>query len=332
MFLLAPITLAVLAVIAAITMLGAALAALAQDDIKRVLAYSTVSQLAYMLAALAVGSRDAAVFHLLAHAAFKALLFLAAGAVIHARRNESDAARWVGCAGDAASRSSTMTLGLAALVGVPPLAGFFSKESVLGCGRGDGVRARRGPVVRLGRLARPRRRPDHRRGHRRVLPRGCGCGRSSAGRMPRRTRPHATPAAMRWPLVLLAVPTVALGVVGLRAEWLPTWLGPVLEPESLAPAPITAAAAVVLALRRGGSGCTPSGVSEPAQDPTLALPPLLRDSFATGFGLDAVVRPACSCVRCVRRLATSSASTTTWSTRPYAARVAMLSGWADGCG
>ena len=83
-FLLSPTTLAVLAVIAAITMLGAALAALAQDDIKRVLAYSTVSQLAYMLAALAVGSADAATFHLLTHAAFKALLFLAAGAVIHA--------------------------------------------------------------------------------------------------------------------------------------------------------------------------------------------------------------------------------------------------------
>ena len=83
-FLAAPATLVALAVMAAVTMLGSALAALAQDDIKRVLAYSTISQLAYMIGALAVGDGGAAVFHLLSHGAFKALLFLAAGVVIHA--------------------------------------------------------------------------------------------------------------------------------------------------------------------------------------------------------------------------------------------------------
>ncbi len=84
LYLASPVALAVLAVIAATTMVLGACAALAQDDIKRVLAWSTVSQLAYMAGALAVGSAPAALFHLLTHAAFKALLFLAAGAVIHA--------------------------------------------------------------------------------------------------------------------------------------------------------------------------------------------------------------------------------------------------------
>ena len=84
--------LVVLAVMAAVTMVGSALAALAQDDIKRVLAYSTIGQLGYMTGALAVGDRGAAVFHLLSHGAFKALLFLAAGVIIHAAGTNSLAA------------------------------------------------------------------------------------------------------------------------------------------------------------------------------------------------------------------------------------------------
>ena len=88
MFLAASGVLTAMAVIACITMLGAAVIALAQNEVKRVLAWSTVSQLAYMVAALAVGSRDAAVFHLLAHAFFKALLFLAAGCG-HSRGREA---------------------------------------------------------------------------------------------------------------------------------------------------------------------------------------------------------------------------------------------------
>src|SRR4029079_3307475 len=130
-FLLAPTTLAVMAVIACVTMLGAALSALAQDDIKRVLAYSTVSQLAYMLGALAVGSATAATFHLLTHAAFKALLFLAAGSVIHAVGTNL-MPDMGGLRRAMPVTFATMTLGLAALVGLAPMAGFFSKEAVLG--------------------------------------------------------------------------------------------------------------------------------------------------------------------------------------------------------
>ncbi|MFE0649199.1 NADH-quinone oxidoreductase subunit L [Streptomyces sp. NPDC059534] len=123
----------VLAVMAAVTMVGSALAALAQDDIKRVLAYSTIGQLGYMAGALAVGDRGAAVFHLLSHAAFKALLFLAAGTVIHAAGTNSLTAmsRMSGLAKRVPDAYWTMTVALLALAAIPPFAGFFSKEAVL---------------------------------------------------------------------------------------------------------------------------------------------------------------------------------------------------------
>ncbi|MER7514837.1 NADH-quinone oxidoreductase subunit L [Streptomyces sp. NPDC126499] len=125
--------LTVLAVMAAVTMVGSALAALAQDDIKRVLAYSTIGQLGYMAGALAVADRGAAVFHLLSHGAFKALLFLAAGAVIHAAGTNSLSAmsRMSGLTKRVPDAYWTMTVGLLALAAIPPFAGFFSKEAVL---------------------------------------------------------------------------------------------------------------------------------------------------------------------------------------------------------
>ncbi|MFE4962092.1 NADH-quinone oxidoreductase subunit L [Streptomyces sp. NPDC056660] len=124
----------VLAVVGAVTMVGSALAALAQDDIKRVLAYSTIGQLGYMTGALAVGDRGAAVFHLLSHGAFKALLFLAAGVVIHAAGTNSLAvmSRTSGLRERVPDAYWTMTVALLALAAIPPFSGFFSKESVLG--------------------------------------------------------------------------------------------------------------------------------------------------------------------------------------------------------
>lgn len=124
----------VLAVMAAVTMAGSALAALAQDDIKRVLAYSTIGQLGYMTGALAVGDRGAAVFHLLSHGAFKALLFLAAGVIIHAAGTNSLAAmsRMKDLRHRVPDAYWTMTVALLALAAIPPFSGFFSKESVLG--------------------------------------------------------------------------------------------------------------------------------------------------------------------------------------------------------
>ncbi|MEV4176179.1 NADH-quinone oxidoreductase subunit L [Nonomuraea sp. NPDC049709] len=123
-------TLDVLAVIAALGMLGAALAALAQDDLKRVLAYSTVSQLAYMAGGLAAGSDTAAIFHLLTHGAFKALLFLCAGAVIH-HVGSNLMTQMGGMRRELPVTFVTMTIGFAALMGIPPVSGFFSKDGVL---------------------------------------------------------------------------------------------------------------------------------------------------------------------------------------------------------
>ncbi|MFG2770412.1 NADH-quinone oxidoreductase subunit L [Streptomyces sp. NPDC048350] len=125
--------LTVLAVMAAVTMVGSALAALAQDDIKRVLAYSTIGQLGYMAGALAVADRGAAVFHLISHGAFKALLFLAAGAIIHAAGTNSLSAmsRMSGLTKRVPDAYWTMTVALLALAALPPFAGFFSKEAVL---------------------------------------------------------------------------------------------------------------------------------------------------------------------------------------------------------
>ncbi|MCC9709059.1 NADH-quinone oxidoreductase subunit L [Streptomyces sp. MNU76] len=126
--------LVVLAAMAALTMAGSGLAALAQDDIKRVLAYSTIGQLGYMTGALAVGDRGAAVFHLLSHGAFKALLFLAAGVIIHASGTNSLAAmsRMSHLRARVPDAFWTMTVALLALAAIPPFSGFFSKESVLG--------------------------------------------------------------------------------------------------------------------------------------------------------------------------------------------------------
>ncbi|MDQ0776665.1 NADH-quinone oxidoreductase subunit L [Streptomyces aurantiacus] len=126
--------LVVLAVMAAVTMAGSALAALAQDDIKRVLAYSTIGQLGYLTGALAVGDRGAAVFHLLTHGAFKALLFLAAGVIIHAAGTNSLAAmsRMKDLRARVPDAYWTTTVALLALAAIPPFSGFFSKEAVLG--------------------------------------------------------------------------------------------------------------------------------------------------------------------------------------------------------
>ncbi|GGV10787.1 NADH dehydrogenase [Actinomadura cremea] len=129
-FAAAPAALAVLGVLAVVSMVGAALAALAQDDLKRVLAYSTISQLGVMAAGLAVGAHTPAIFHLLAHGAFKALLFLAAGCVI-VTTGTNMLARYGGLRHGMPITFWSMTIGFGALAGVPPLSGWFSKDSVI---------------------------------------------------------------------------------------------------------------------------------------------------------------------------------------------------------
>lgn len=131
LFLLAPVSLAVVAVIGALTAIFAASIGLVQNDIKRVLAYSTVSQLGYMFLGCGVGAFAAGIFHLMTHAFFKALLFLGSGSVIHALSGEQDIRKMGGIAKKVPLTHATFLVGALAIAGFPGLAGFFSKDEIL---------------------------------------------------------------------------------------------------------------------------------------------------------------------------------------------------------
>ncbi|HEU4675935.1 MAG TPA: NADH-quinone oxidoreductase subunit L [Motilibacteraceae bacterium] len=316
--------LAVVAVVAAVTMVGSALVALVQVDLKRVLAWSTVSQLAYMFGGVAVAAPTAALFHLLSHAAFKALLFLAAGAVMH----ELGTALMQDMGGLRRAMpvtAATTAVGLGALAGVPPLAGFWSKDAVLAAAEDRAVHG--GPVPHwVGWL---------------VLVAGLltvGLTAAYATRVwlrafagPRRgaSPVHEAPGLMRWPLVLLAVPTVLLGLLALPG-WLTRAVGfdaPVPPGTALtfvwgqapstpeaqvrvpgaagaALAPSAATAAVGLLLLLAGAGAVWAvWRRDPSADPALALG-RVRPVLARAFGVDAVydrliVRPVDALARLV---------------------------------
>ncbi len=204
LFLAAPNVLSVIAWVGAFTALLAATLALVQEDIKRVLAYSTVSQLGYMMAALGAGAPLAGFFHLVTHGFFKALLFLAAGAVIHAVHT-NDMFR-MGQLGGAMPKTATVfVIGALALAGIPPLSGFFSKEAVLA-----GV-WHAGLVLPFLMLALT------------VLLTALYMFRAiflAFYGSPRATgHPHDPPAVMLGPLWVLAVASVGAGVLG--TEWIP---------------------------------------------------------------------------------------------------------------
>jgi NADH-quinone oxidoreductase subunit L len=331
-FLLAPTTLAVMAVIACVTMLGGALAALAQDDIKRVLAYSTVSQLAYMLGALAVGSATAASFHLLTHAAFKALLFLAAGSVIHAVG--SNLMREAGGLRRAMPVTfATMTIGLAALAGLPPFSGFFSKEAVLGAA--EEAARHDGPVASWAAWL--------------VLVVGLltvGVTAAYVTRLwlmtffdaPRgRIAVHESSPAMRWPLIVLAVPAALIGFVGLQDQWLSRWLninqgGPAGTtggegpPNPLHIGALTSTASVVLALI-GFAVVLLVWRRAPAEDPMrlAGIQPLLAHAFYVDDLYDRLfVRPVRLAARAVRWTDDEVVITTVEGSGRGATRLAVL--------
>jgi NADH-quinone oxidoreductase subunit L len=298
-----PAALATLGVMAAITLLLGAFAATAQDDLKRVLAWSTVSQIGYMTGALAVGAPAAALFHLLTHAAFKALLFLAAGAVIHAVHTNS-MSRMGGLRRRMPLTFWSTVVGLGALAGVPPLAGFFSKETVLLAaeeatgGHGAtppwvawivwvagliGVAVTAWYATRL------------------LVRTFLGRSRTTTADAPEwevgfddrgyhdTKLPHDPPALMRWPVLLLAAGAAVLGLLAFvpdfRAE---LGLG---EPQ------LSLGLALPLALMVLGAGTAWWLYRrDPATDPADALGPV-RPVFARAFYLDEVqdrlvVRPA----------------------------------------
>jgi NADH-quinone oxidoreductase subunit L len=131
LFVLAPTSMKTMALIGALTAIFAASIGLVQNDIKRVLAYSTVSQLGYMFLALGVGAFSAGVFHVFTHAFFKALLFLGAGSVIHALSGEQDMRNMGHLAGKIPTTYRTMGIATLAIAGIPIFAGFFSKDEIL---------------------------------------------------------------------------------------------------------------------------------------------------------------------------------------------------------
>jgi len=129
---LAPLAMDVVAVTGVVTAIFAASMALVQNDIKKVLAYSTISQLGYMFLGLGAGAFAAGIFHLMTHAFFKALLFLGAGSVIHAMSGEQDIQKMGGLWGKIPVTARTFFVASLAIAGIPPLAGFFSKDEILG--------------------------------------------------------------------------------------------------------------------------------------------------------------------------------------------------------
>ncbi len=136
LFAFSPVAMLVVACLGAGTALFAALIAFAQNDIKKVLAYSTISQLGFMVLAVGVGAFWAAIFHLVTHACFKALLFLGSGSVIHGMHGEQDMRRMGGLTRKLPHTAAAFAVGTVAITGVLPFSGFFSKDAILGLALG----------------------------------------------------------------------------------------------------------------------------------------------------------------------------------------------------
>jgi NADH-quinone oxidoreductase subunit L len=218
----APEALIVVAAIGIFTAILAASIAMTQTDIKRVLAYSTLSQLGYMFAALGVGAWTAAIFHLLAQGFTKGLLFLGSGSVIHAVHEEQDMRRMGGLARKIPITYATMLIGSLAMAGIPPLVPFFSKDEILGESFklgfawvwGIGIIVAAMTAFYMFRLI--------------------GLTFWGAFRGPKEIwdQVHESPLVMTVPLVLLAISTIGLGlVVGLPlgGSLIAGWLEPVFE-------------------------------------------------------------------------------------------------------
>ncbi len=222
LFVLAPATMEVVALIGIATAFFAATMGLVQNDIKKILAYSTVSQLGYMFTGLGVGAFSAGLFHVMTHAFFKALLFLGAGAVIHSLHDEQDVRKMGGLRKFMPSTYRTQLIAALAIAGVPPLAGFFSKDEILWKTFSDGSVA----IWAIGWIT-------------------AGLTAFYMFRMmtmvfegePRfghDTHPHEAPATMLVPLVVLAGASVVGGFLGVPhalggGNLIETWLDPVFE-------------------------------------------------------------------------------------------------------
>jgi NADH-quinone oxidoreductase subunit L len=258
--------------------------------VKRVLAWSTVSQLAYMLGALAVGGVAAGAFHLLTHAAFKALLFLCAGVILHATGSVL-MSRLGGLRHAMPITYVATVVGGLALVGVPPVSGWLSKDAVLEAAwtatRGDlpaGVTHWVAVVVLASALGTVALTAAYMT--RLVLRTFHGSPRSDAAA-------HDPPPLMRWPILLLALVAVVHGVIGVRRTWLPTWIG---APDEAVGAN-AAATVIAVALAAGGALLVAAAWRRaPAEDPVRLLGRQVADALRNGLHVDSaqerlVVRP-----------------------------------------
>jgi NADH-quinone oxidoreductase subunit L len=218
----APEVMTIVAAIGIFTAILAASIAFTQTDIKRVLAYSTLSQLGYMFAALGVGAWTAAIFHLMSHGFFKGLLFLGSGSVIHSVDGEQDMRKMGGLAKKIPITYVTMLIGSIAISGVPPLAGFFSKDEILGGAFKNGFLWVWGigfVVAGMTAFYMFRLMGMTFWGESRVDPE-------------KEHHIHESPRTMTRPLILLAIPAVFLGlVIGFPPEsgLLHQWLAPIFE-------------------------------------------------------------------------------------------------------
>jgi NADH-quinone oxidoreductase subunit L len=276
--------LGVVAAVGATTALLGAVIAVAQNDIKRVLAFSTVSQLGYMMLAIGVGSWVAAIFHLLTHAFFKALLFLGAGSVIHAAHHEQDIRRLGGLSRSMGTTFATFAVGTMALAGVPFLfSGFWSKEAILHAAHEwevtqipfyVGLAAVVLTAFYMTRLV---------------------C-ETFLGRGPRDEHlahhpPHESPAVMTVPLVILAACAIGLGFIGTPFwPWLQRSLDPTFDPGH-ASAVLTVVSIIVVGVGFGLGwwlyGRRARATVE-ARDPLEAAAPGLFAALASRLGFDEI--------------------------------------------
>ncbi|HKH61455.1 MAG TPA: NADH-quinone oxidoreductase subunit L [Flavitalea sp.] len=206
LYTLAPVSLTVVAIIGLATAILAATIALKQNDIKKVLAYSTVSQLGYMFLALGVGAYTGAVFHVMTHAFFKALLFLGAGSVIHAMHNEQDIRNMGGLKKFLPVTHFTFLMGCIAIAGIPPFSGFFSKDEILAAAFSKNIIYWILGVLTAGMTAFYMFR----------LYASTFLG-EFRGTEEQRHHLHESPAAMTIPLILLAILSIVGGFVGIPA-------------------------------------------------------------------------------------------------------------------
>ena len=232
LYTLTPVTQTVVAVIGVATALLAATIALKQNDIKKVLAYSTVSQLGYMFLGLGVGAYTGAVFHVMTHAFFKALLFLGAGSVIHAMGGEQDMRKMGGLRKYMSVTHATFLVGCIAIAGIPPFSGFFSKDEILAAAYAKnpayyvvGVLTALMTAFYMFRLYATTFRGSFRGTHE------------------QEHHLHESPSAITIPLIILALLAAVAGFLGIPAvmapdaHWLARFLGPVLGESTVAELP-----------------------------------------------------------------------------------------------